>query len=63
MCKRRLIPVGGHHPRRANYVRFGEEEGTSADVRRKLQAVYEQPTYEAAKRALRKLRTEVTLLN
>jgi transposase-like protein len=31
--------------------------------RRKLQAAYEQPTYEAAKRALGKLRAELTLLN
>lgn len=31
--------------------------------RRKLQAAYEQPTYEAAKRALGKLRVELTLLN
>jgi len=32
-------------------------------VRRKLQAAYEQPTYEAAKRALGKVRAELTLLN
>jgi transposase-like protein len=31
--------------------------------RRKLQAAYEQPTYDAAKRALGKLRAEPTLLN
>ena len=31
--------------------------------RRKLQAAYEQPTYEAATRALSKLRGELTLLN
>jgi putative transposase len=31
--------------------------------RRKLQAAYEHPTYEAAKRALGKLRAELTLLN
>ena len=31
--------------------------------RRKLQAAYEQPTYEAAKRALGKVRAELTLLN
>lgn len=31
--------------------------------RRKLQAAYEQPTYEAAKRALSKLRAELVLLN
>jgi transposase-like protein len=31
--------------------------------RRKLQAAYEQPTYDAAKRALGKLRAELTLLN
>jgi len=31
--------------------------------RRKLQAAYEQPTYETAKRALGKLRAELTLLN
>jgi putative transposase len=31
--------------------------------RRKLQAAYEQPTYEAAKRALGKLRAELALLN
>ncbi len=31
--------------------------------RRKLQAAYEQPTYEAATRALGKLRTELALLN
>jgi len=30
-------------------------------MRRKLQAAYEQPTYEAAKRALTKLRAELTL--
>lgn len=32
-------------------------------MRRQLQAAYEQPTYEAAKRALGKLRAELTLLN
>jgi transposase-like protein len=32
-------------------------------MRRKLQAAYEHPTYEAAKRALGKLRAELTLLN
>jgi len=31
--------------------------------RRKLQAAYEQPTYEGAKRALSKVRAELTLLN
>ena len=31
--------------------------------RRKLQAAYEQPTYEAAKRALAKVRAELVLLN
>jgi transposase-like protein len=31
--------------------------------RRKLQAAYEQPTYEAAKRALGKIRVELALLN
>jgi transposase-like protein len=31
--------------------------------RRKLQAAYEQPTYEAAKRALGKIRAELVLLN
>ena len=31
--------------------------------RRRLQAAYEQPTYEAAKRALARIRTELTLLN
>lgn len=31
--------------------------------RRKLQAAYEQPTYEVAKRALAKIRTELSLLN
>jgi transposase-like protein len=34
-----------------------------AMFRRKLQAAYEQPTYEAAKRALGKLRAELALLN
>jgi transposase-like protein len=34
-----------------------------ATVRRKLQAAYEQPTYEAAKRALGKVRAELLLLN
>src|SRR5207245_950500 len=34
-----------------------------ATFRRKLQAAYEQPTYEAAKRALGKVRAELTLLN
>jgi transposase-like protein len=34
-----------------------------ATFRRKLQAAYERPTYEAAKRALSKLRAELTLLN
>ncbi len=34
-----------------------------ATVRRKLQAAYEQPTYEAAKRALGKVRAELALLN
>jgi transposase-like protein len=32
-------------------------------LRRKLQAAYEQPTYEAAKRALGKVRAELVLLN
>ena len=32
-------------------------------IRRKLQAAYEQPTYEAAKRALGKVRAELVLLN
>jgi transposase-like protein len=34
-----------------------------AMFRRKLQAAYEQPTYEAAKRALGKIRAELALLN
>ena len=34
-----------------------------ATIRRKLQAAYEQPTYEAAKRALGKVRVELVLLN
>ena len=34
-----------------------------ATFRRKLQAAYEQPTYEAAKRALAKVRAELALLN
>ena len=34
-----------------------------ATVRRKLQAAYEQPTYEKAKRALGKVRAELVLLN
>ena len=34
-----------------------------APFRRKLQAAYEQPTYDAAKRALNKLRAELMLLN
>lgn len=34
-----------------------------APLRRKLQAAYEQPTYEAAKRALGKVRAELILLN
>jgi transposase-like protein len=34
-----------------------------AAFRRKLQAAYEQPTYEAAKRALGKIRAELVLLN
>ena len=34
-----------------------------ATIRRKLQAAYEQPTYEAAKRALGKVRAELVLLN
>ena len=34
-----------------------------ASCRRKLQAAYEQPTYEAAKRALGKIRAELVLLN
>jgi putative transposase len=34
-----------------------------ATFRRKLQAAYEQPTYEAAKRALGKIRAELALLN
>lgn len=34
-----------------------------ATFRRKLQAAYEQPTYDAAKRALAKVRAELTLLN
>ena len=32
-------------------------------LRRKLQAAYEQPTYEAAKRALGKVRAELVLFN
>jgi transposase-like protein len=32
-------------------------------MRRKLQAAYEQPTYEAAKRALGRVRQELTLVN
>ena len=34
-----------------------------ATFRRRLQAAYEQPTYEAAKRALGKIRAELVLLN
>jgi transposase-like protein len=34
-----------------------------ATFRRKLQAAYEQPTYEAAKRALARVRSELALLN
>jgi putative transposase len=34
-----------------------------APFRRKLQAAYDQPTYEAAKRALGKIRAELALLN
>lgn len=34
-----------------------------AALRRKLQAAYEQPTYETAKRALGKIRAELVLLN
>ena len=34
-----------------------------ATFRRKLQAAYERPTYEAAKRALSQLRSALTLLN
>ena len=34
-----------------------------ATLRRKLQAAYERPTYEAAKRALGKVRAELLLLN
>ena len=34
-----------------------------ATFRRKMQASSERPTYEAAKRALTKLRGELTLLN
>ena len=34
-----------------------------APLRRKLQAAYERPTYEAAKRALAKVRAELLLLN
>ena len=34
-----------------------------ATFRRKLQAAYEQPTYDKAKRALGKIRAELTLLN
>ncbi|MGH9201893.1 MAG: IS256 family transposase, partial [Vicinamibacterales bacterium] len=34
-----------------------------ATIRRKLQAAYEQPDYEAAKRALGKVRAELVLLN
>jgi putative transposase len=38
-------------------------ERQRATFRRKLQAAYEQPTYEAAKRALGKVRAELVLLN
>jgi transposase-like protein len=34
-----------------------------ATLRRKLQAAYEEPTYEKAKRALGKIRAELALLN
>src|SRR5574337_802660 len=38
-------------------------KGQRASVRRKLQAAYEQPTYEAATRALGRLRQELRLMN
>lgn len=38
-------------------------ESKRAAMRRKLQAAYEQPTYEKAKTSLRRVRSELTLMN
>ena len=48
--------------KRENVLAYLPERHRAA-MRRNLQAAYEQPTYEAAKRALAKLRAELTLLN
>jgi transposase-like protein len=48
--------------KRENVVSYLTERHRTA-MRRKLQAAYEQPTYEAAKRALGKIRQELRLLN
>jgi putative transposase len=48
--------------KRENVVAYLPER-QRATFRRKLQAAYEQPTYEAAKRALGKIRAELALLN
>jgi putative transposase len=48
--------------KRENVVAYLPERHRGA-FRRRLQAAYEQPTYEAAKRALGKIRAELALLN
>lgn len=48
--------------KRENVVSYLSEKHR-VTMRRKLQAAYEQPTYEAAKRALGRVRQELTLLN
>src|ERR1700676_4579350 len=48
--------------KRENVLQYLPERHRST-FRRKLQAAYERPTYEAAKRALSQLRGELTLLN
>jgi len=48
--------------KRENVLEYLPERHRAA-VRRKLQAAYEQPTYEAATRALEKVRAELKLLN
>ena len=48
--------------KRENVLQYLPERHRAA-FRRKLQGAYEQPTYEAAKRALGKIRAELVLLN
>lgn len=48
--------------KRENVLQYLPERHRAA-FRRKLQAAYEQPTYEAARRALAQIRAELVLLN